>query len=470
MPTYQELSQSAQSNLYGALRDNTRSEEQIAGIVNKALGNASMQDLQNYSTGKIDVNALTGTAGSIVPESGIDGITSLITPEEIRAQEAAQREAITSQANALFDPQIQQTQKTGERRIGATEGQFGAQRGLGFSSAQMSFLNQVSDEIKSQVDNLQKQKEEFIRSGNIDASTNANNALIQLQNSQNEILFKKAELALSERSLQQSQQQFEAGLAFDKLKNEQQYALDKMVFEDGKQRFERSQGLLEEQFNFDVTVTQREQMVENLKLLAGSQTPINSFDDEEITKMEKLAGLPSGSFEAFYSRLLDEASQQQTVDDLTIDKLRAEVKNINSQISARSASSTEPKSAFTEGFLNRDVEREARSNAVQLLDLVQVGEMSVDEAYIQLRTQYSQMEVTDSAIRTLLGVTPAGNSSFSAPDAVLPGETVPTVGNFSNQTTPEMISPNIAGVSSGSANPQFALESTRNFINTILPR
>lgn len=63
----------------------------------------------------------------------------------------------------------------------------------------------------------------------------------------------------------------------------------------------------------------------------------------------------------------------------------------------------------TTGFINSKVEQSVREDAVALLDQVQAGAMTVDQAYERLRKLYSTTEVTDDALRSLLG------SGFTTP-------------------------------------------------------
>lgn len=382
-------------------------------------GNETQQDIINLAK-KFYGMEVSSSSSSSSSSSALDGITTLITPEEIRAREQQAKEAIVQQANATFDPLVSQTKTTGAQTKGSAAAQFGQNRGLGFSKANTQYLNQVQMEIDNKVADLEKQKAAYIASNNIAASQKADDAILALQEQQNNILIKKAELALSERSLDQSEEQFQQSLAFDKLKVENQLRFDEMVFEDGKARAERAYNLDKAQFDFTVSAADREQMAENLTVLAASKTPLEQFDDAQITMMEKLMGLPEGTFESFYDRLLTEAEQQATVDNLTIEKLRSEVNNINSQIASRNASGSGSKAAFTEGFYDRETEQNVRADASSFIDEVRAGTLTTDEAYAQMRTLYSQTEVSDLALRNLFGVKPAG--SYGSNEYALPGE------------------------------------------------
>jgi hypothetical protein len=59
---------------------------------------------------------------------------------------------------------------------------------------------------------------------------------------------------------------------------------------------------------------------------------------------------------------------------------------------------------FTEGFKNSKIESSVREDAVALMDEVEAGDLELDKAYEKLRRLYSTIEVTDEALKTLLGI------------------------------------------------------------------
>lgn len=65
----------------------------------------------------------------------------------------------------------------------------------------------------------------------------------------------------------------------------------------------------------------------------------------------------------------------------------------------------------TTGFLNSTIESSIREDAVVLLDQVKIEAMTIDEAFTKLRTLYSPSEVTDEALRNLLGIVQPGEEA-----------------------------------------------------------
>ncbi|MBK9272808.1 MAG: hypothetical protein IPM48_14580 [Saprospiraceae bacterium] len=72
------------------------------------------------------------------------------------------------------------------------------------------------------------------------------------------------------------------------------------------------------------------------------------------------------------------------------------------------------------GFGSYKVEQDFRESATQLLDEVDTGKRTIQQAIQILRRLYSPQEVSDSAINSFFGITPFGDSSTA--DILLPGE------------------------------------------------
>jgi len=79
----------------------------------------------------------------------------------------------------------------------------------------------------------------------------------------------------------------------------------------------------------------------------------------------------------------------------------------------------------TEGFSSAKIESSVREDAVDLLDDVVAGVTTLDAVYTKLRRLYSRSEVTDQALKDLLGITPLPEAiTNTTPQAR------PHVGNF----------------------------------------
>lgn len=68
----------------------------------------------------------------------------------------------------------------------------------------------------------------------------------------------------------------------------------------------------------------------------------------------------------------------------------------------------------TTGFQNSDIESSVREDAVALMDGIETGETTLDKIYDKLRRLYSRTEVSDDALRELLGIVPSTGGTFSS--------------------------------------------------------
>lgn len=147
-------------------------------------------------------------------DSLTEGISTAITPEEIRQREAQQKEQIRQMAEGIFNPMIEEARATGEKKVGSAKAQLGVARGLGLSTAETTFINSVQAEVDKQVRQIEAKKAEFIASGNFQAAQQAEQALMDLQNQQNNLILAKAGMALQLMGMEQEAFQFEKQFAF----------------------------------------------------------------------------------------------------------------------------------------------------------------------------------------------------------------------------------------------------------------
>lgn len=89
---------------------------------------------------------------------------------------------------------MQRAERLGEKRISSTEGQFGVARGLGLSTAEIGFMNNIQKQIDDQILEITNAKAEYVSNGNFQAQQRADTALEELRTSKNNLILKKAEL------------------------------------------------------------------------------------------------------------------------------------------------------------------------------------------------------------------------------------------------------------------------------------
>ena len=145
----------------------------------------------------------------------------------------------------------------------------------------------------------------------------------------------------------------------------------------------------------------RQNALDIVKAMA-SDGSLGGLPDEAILAISKTTGLDAG-------QLLQWRTNVKTKDDLLIQKTQADIAYERSQTAKNNASTV---GTTSPGFSDDKVESDVRSDAASLLDNVQAGSMSLDDAYKRLRLLYSPKEATDDALKGLLGLPTSTGSTF----------------------------------------------------------
>lgn len=412
-----------------------------AAIGNLVMGNrpqAPSAPVTNQVTNPVGVQEQKQQEGGLssTVNNLLDGISTAFDAESIAEQERRSRAEIRKQADTLFNPKIEQAQQLGEQQVGSIEAQLGVGRGLGLSSAGIQLINNAKKEVEGRIKDIQKAKQDFIGAGDFRAAQRADAQLAQMQQANNNLILKKVGIAIQLADMEDKREQFairESRLANKDL-FEQALSLRKLGFEidkfnDGKDRFERTQGLKEMQFNLEVDEKQRERVFKQISQSANSKIPLESFSDEEISILEAESGMLPGTFEAVYSKLYEDARLGELANDLKIRKMQADIAR-----TLRLARGGADGVQVSEGFVNSKVESSVREDAVSLLSDVDNGDITVEQAFRRLRTLYSPNEVDDSAILNLLGIEPVGAEDLQ--EEPIPGSTEP-VQSFAERGLPK---------------------------------
>lgn len=134
--------------------------------------------------------------GSVEQNALDQEMSSLSSPSDIRTREAETKENLQAQANSIFDMQVRETNRIGEKRLDSSAGQLGMTRGLGMSTAEISFLNSIENETISAVKEIEAQKAAYLKDGNLRAKEQADNAIMKLTETRINLLTRKADMAL----------------------------------------------------------------------------------------------------------------------------------------------------------------------------------------------------------------------------------------------------------------------------------
>jgi len=159
----------------------------------------------------VDPNNLPNRFGDV--RSRIDelfeGLDTVVTPESIEEQRLKENQERASLADSIFNPRIAEARRVGERREGSTEAQLGIKRGLGASSPKLSFINEIQRENDNTIKEIERQKADFIRSGDFEAATRASQAVSQLQQQKINLAIQKTSLVFDMLQEDRAQEKFD---------------------------------------------------------------------------------------------------------------------------------------------------------------------------------------------------------------------------------------------------------------------
>lgn len=169
----------------------------------------------NITTPQGNATTATNTIANYQQQASdmLSGMTSPMTLDQIRQREADERAARRASADALFNPQISRARVIGEKQVSSAGGVTGQNMGFNISTAEVQFINSVQNQVDDKINEIVKSKADWIATGDFEAARRADDAIAKLSEYNNNLIMKKAELALSLRSDQRSQDQFNLDLA-----------------------------------------------------------------------------------------------------------------------------------------------------------------------------------------------------------------------------------------------------------------
>lgn len=158
------------------------------------------------------VTPKTKTAAEIAMDNLSTAQNSDARRAEIANQLAAARAARASAAESIFGEKMNRANTVGEQQLNATRGVQGQTAGFNMSTANLAFMNSVQKNIEDKKGEIMKQKQEYIDSGNYEAMKRADDALAKLDDTNLQILLKKADWAINSEQQQTENQLNIAGL------------------------------------------------------------------------------------------------------------------------------------------------------------------------------------------------------------------------------------------------------------------
>lgn len=118
---------------------------------------------------------------------------------------ARDRELRRKQADLNFGKLDREARETGKKQISTLEGGFGQSSGFNISSAEMAFINQTKERIDDRIQEIEKDKANFIATGDFEAEKAAKEELRKLKEFNANILFKQIDAALQFGSAKRSE-------------------------------------------------------------------------------------------------------------------------------------------------------------------------------------------------------------------------------------------------------------------------
>ena len=140
------------------------------------------------------------------------GLVSPMSLADIKSQEASRVESAKSSNIATYQPQIDQAKISGERAVGAAEGQLaggGIGAGSAAGSAQIAYLAATQTDVDNRVAEIQKQQDAALQKGLLDIYDKSQASIDKLNEYSNNLIMKRADLAMSIVSQKQNQEQID---------------------------------------------------------------------------------------------------------------------------------------------------------------------------------------------------------------------------------------------------------------------
>jgi len=157
-----------------------------------------------------------------------------LSKEDITSREEQARELRRQQADIMFAPRLQRAEDLNAAQISTAKGVVGQRQGFNISTAEQQYIATLEAKAEERIKQIEKEKENYIATGDFNASQRADASLRDLREVQNNLLFKKVEVAMQLGAQEIQKSQFE-----DRMKLDMANALGH--FDDGSSTFAAQQ-------------------------------------------------------------------------------------------------------------------------------------------------------------------------------------------------------------------------------------
>jgi hypothetical protein len=144
--------------------------------------------------------------------------------------------------------------------------------------------------------------------------------------------------------------------------------------------------------------------------------------DDALLEIGKSAGIGEGQALAWKARIAKATKISDQMAALEIKKINSEIAENYAQTAKSNKETSKLDRKASEGFFDKDIEDDVRGDATSLKDAVAKGTITETQGLQQLRTLYSQDDVTDEALLKVWGVQSVGSEDIDQKEqANIPG-------------------------------------------------
>ena len=242
-------------------------------------------------------------------------------PAEIaaaRAREDAAKAALREQAEAVFNPITRRATETGNAQTSTVKGVTGQRQGFNLSTAETDLIYRQEERVSARLEEINAQKQAYITTGDMAAADRADAQIQQLKDNAFQLSQARANAFYQKRQDERAAEQLD--LSID-------------IFKDGQNRWKQEQKTNKMKWDYDVTRDMKSDTALSISNLVASGTKLDDLTNEQITKLEKDGGFIGGTFEAFYTKALEAQVSGEVINELAIEKLKADIYRVYNPVS-----------------------------------------------------------------------------------------------------------------------------------------
>ena len=331
------------ANTVIGIDNNNNNIDQGTDEIEDKLNILSSQEKEAGQTGEVDTSGVDlGSAYADLQEEYES--SRRLSESEIQAIEEEQERIVSGQYDPLISEAqerekfgqaknivatgrrggFQRTRYAGEAALGATVGDVGYEGSGGAleesRSAYQRNINNLKDQKARALSLAKAQAKQAALSGKANDFAAATKMFELAKQMDAEARDKEQQMWDNMFKMRQEER---AERGEDRLGERLEFDKDKFLI--GEERLNRTSDLAEAKFNYEISQDMENKTIDNIKKMANGLKPLEEMSDEQIRGLEYEAGLESGTFEAFYSSLLEDRQRGLILSDLSIKQKQASI-------------------------------------------------------------------------------------------------------------------------------------------------